>query len=150
MRQHRVYLGTGGAAIKILDLANGEARDSTLNDLYQLGRLVDALDNIHFFLRPCIPTDISELAYDVNVFYACLKANQERLIDRYEPYKKLARMGRWLLDKPELCDYIEEQYFFDLVSWYHIAWMGETVKLTNSVIQSYTNKTDSFDSILKE
>ena len=72
----RVHLGTGGAAVKILDLESGEPRPSTLNDLYHLGRLVDNLDNIHFFLRPCIPTDISEDHYDVNTYYACLKSTE--------------------------------------------------------------------------
>jgi trimethylamine--corrinoid protein Co-methyltransferase len=77
---HRVHLGTGGAAINVLDLDSGEVRPSTLNDLYQLGRLVDALDHIHFFLRPCIPTDLPETAYDVNVFYACLKATAKHVM----------------------------------------------------------------------
>ena len=68
LTEHRVHMGTGGAAIRILDLETGESRPSTLEDLYQLGRLVDSLDNIHFFLRPCIPTDIPPTAYDINVF----------------------------------------------------------------------------------
>ena len=80
LSRHRVHLGTGGAAIKVLDLDSGAARPSTLKDLYQLGRLVDALDNIHFFLRPCIPTDIPETAYDVNVFYACLKSTTKHVM----------------------------------------------------------------------
>jgi len=80
LSRHHVYLGTGGAAIQILDLGSNDVRPSTLNDLYQLGRLVDALDNIHFFLRPCIPTDIPETAYDVNVFYACLKATAKHVM----------------------------------------------------------------------
>jgi len=80
LAQHRVYLGTGGAAVKILDLESGRARSTTLNDLYQLARLVDALDNIHFFLRPCIPTDIPEDEYDANVFYTCLKATGKHVM----------------------------------------------------------------------
>ncbi len=80
LTEHRVHLGTGGAAIRILDLETGESRPSTLKDLYQLGRLVDQLDNIHFFLRPCIPTDIPPTAYDVNVFYACLKATGKHVM----------------------------------------------------------------------
>jgi trimethylamine--corrinoid protein Co-methyltransferase len=63
-----------------VDLESGQVRPSTLNDLYLLGRLVDALDNIHFFLRPCIPTDIPQTAYDVNVFYACLKATSKHVM----------------------------------------------------------------------
>ena len=55
LTRHRVYLGTGGAAVVILDLETGKARSTTLNDMYQLGRLADRLDNIHFFVRPCAP-----------------------------------------------------------------------------------------------
>jgi trimethylamine--corrinoid protein Co-methyltransferase len=80
LTRHRVYLGTGGAAVKILDLENGQVRATTLSDLYQLGRLVDALDNIHFYLRPCIPTDIPVEAYDVNSFFACLKATAKHVM----------------------------------------------------------------------
>lgn len=80
LARNRVHLGTGGAAIKILDLETGQARSSTLRDLYDLGRLVDRLENIHFFLRPCIPTDIPESLYDSNVFYACLKATAKHVM----------------------------------------------------------------------
>ena len=76
----RVHLGTGGAAVKILDLESGDPRPSTLNDLYHLGRLVDRLDNIHFFLRPCIPTDIAEDQYDINTYYACLKSTAKHVM----------------------------------------------------------------------
>ena len=78
--EDKVHLGTGGAAVKILDLETGKPRSSTLNDLYDLGRLVDRLDHIHFFLRPCIPTDIPEVDYDVNMFYACLKATGKHVM----------------------------------------------------------------------
>jgi trimethylamine--corrinoid protein Co-methyltransferase len=80
LEDDRVYLGTGGAAIKIIDLETGESRHTTLKDLYDLGRLVDQLDNIHFFLRPCIPKDIPEAVYDENVFYACLKATAKHVM----------------------------------------------------------------------
>lgn len=80
LEDDRVYLGTGGAAIKILDLETGESRHTTLKDLYDLGRLVDQLNNIHFFLRPCIPKDIPEALYDENVFYTCLKATAKHVM----------------------------------------------------------------------
>jgi trimethylamine--corrinoid protein Co-methyltransferase len=80
LTRHRVYLGTGGAAIRIIDLESGESRSSTLEDLFNLGRLVDNLDNIHFFLRPCIPTDIPETDYDVNCFFASMKATGKHVM----------------------------------------------------------------------
>jgi trimethylamine--corrinoid protein Co-methyltransferase len=80
LTEDRVHLGTGGAAIKILDLETEDPRPSTLDDLYQLGRLVDRLGNIHFFLRPCIPTDIPESECDVNTYYACLKSTAKHVM----------------------------------------------------------------------
>jgi trimethylamine--corrinoid protein Co-methyltransferase len=80
LTEDRVYLGTGGAAIRVIDLETGEYRPTTLKDLYLLARLVDKLDHIHFFLRPCIPTDIPEAAYDVNMFYACLKGTGKHVM----------------------------------------------------------------------
>lgn len=80
LSDNKVHLGTGGAAINILDLETGEVRATTLKDLYQLGRLVDQLENIHFFLRPCIPTDIPAEAYDVNVFYVCMKSTAKHFM----------------------------------------------------------------------
>jgi trimethylamine--corrinoid protein Co-methyltransferase len=77
---HQVHLGTGGASVKILDLESGQARATTLQDLRELGRLVDSLDNIHFFLRPCIPTDIPQSNYDLNVFYTCFKATAKHVM----------------------------------------------------------------------
>jgi trimethylamine--corrinoid protein Co-methyltransferase len=80
LTQHRVYLGTGGAAVKILDLETGEARSTTLADLYQLARLTDSLENIHFFVRPCVPTDIPINKYDANVTFACLKGTAKHFM----------------------------------------------------------------------
>ena len=68
----RVYLGTGGAALTVLDLDTGAARPGTLRDIAQLARLVDGLENVHFYLRPCIPQDIPAGVMDVNQFYAGL------------------------------------------------------------------------------
>ena len=72
MEGKRVYLGTGGAALTVLDLDTGAARPGTLRDLAELAKLVDTLANIHFYLRPCIPQDIPKEAIDVNQFYASL------------------------------------------------------------------------------
>ena len=80
LTENRVYLGTGGAAIKVLDLETGKPRSTTLHDIYQIGRLVDRLNHIHFYLRPCVPTDISESDYDINMFYACLKSTSKHVM----------------------------------------------------------------------
>jgi trimethylamine--corrinoid protein Co-methyltransferase len=92
----QVHMGTGGAAVKILDLQSGEARPTTLKDLYLLGRLVDRLPNIHFFLRPCLPLDVSQQNCDENVFYACFRATGKHVmggVNDVEGFKKALEMA---------------------------------------------------------
>ena len=70
----RVYFGTGGAAVQTLDLESGLYRPSTLLDLHDFTRLQDVLDNISWFTRCCIATDVpGELDLDVNTAYALLR-----------------------------------------------------------------------------
>ena len=80
LTENRVHLGTGGAAIKILDPETGKVRSTTLKDLYDVSQLVDQLDNIHFLVRPCIPTDINEADYDINMYYACLSGSSKHVM----------------------------------------------------------------------
>lgn len=88
LRSRRVHLGTGGAAVLVLDLETGQARESTLRDLYDIGRLVDALDNIHFYLRPVVPRDIDSDIVDVNTFYSALSATTKHVMGGcYFPHK---------------------------------------------------------------
>lgn len=83
-----VYLGTGGAAVKVLDLETGHARDSVLRDIYDLGRLVDTLHNIHFYLRPVVARDMPNDEIDVNTFYACFASTPKHAMGScYFPHK---------------------------------------------------------------
>ena len=66
----RVHLGTGGAAVKIIDLKSQRVRETTLADVANIGRLVDALENIHFYLRACVARDIPAELLDTNTYYA--------------------------------------------------------------------------------
>jgi len=72
MEDKRVYLGTGGAALTVLDLEEEVARPGTLQDIAQIAKLVDALENVHFYLRPCVPQDVPKEVVDINQFYAAL------------------------------------------------------------------------------
>jgi trimethylamine--corrinoid protein Co-methyltransferase len=68
----RVYVGTGGAALKVIDLETGELRPAVLRDVVELARLVDALDNVHFYLVPVYPTDLEKDVVDINTYFAGL------------------------------------------------------------------------------
>ena len=69
----RVHFGTAGAAVHMVDSLTGEYRDSTLADLYDIARLVDSLEHIHFFQRSVVPRDMAEPRdLDLNTCYACV------------------------------------------------------------------------------
>lgn len=70
----RVYMGTGGMAVTVVDIETGQARESCLQDVYNIGRIVDQLDNIHFYLRPCTAHDVPASVYDINCMYAAMQA----------------------------------------------------------------------------
>lgn len=94
LRSRRVHLGTGGAAVLVLDLESGQARESTLRDLYDIGRLVDALDNIHFYLRPVVARDVDSEVIDVNTFYAAMAATTKHVMGGCYFPRKVAELKR--------------------------------------------------------
>ena len=69
-----VFFGTGGAAVNTLDRETGLYRPSTLADLHDFTRLQDALENIAWFTRCCIATDVPDMYdLDVNTAYALMR-----------------------------------------------------------------------------
>jgi alpha-amylase/alpha-mannosidase (GH57 family) len=70
----------------------------------------------------------------------CLRANRERQINRYPVYKKLVNMAEWLEQNYDSLAYINSQFIYDILVWYHLAWMGETIKLSDSRIKHLIEK----------
>ena len=69
----RVYFGTAGAAVTMVNARTGEYRDSTTQDLYNIARVVDALEHVHFFQRTVVCRDLTNPAeMDFNTAYACV------------------------------------------------------------------------------
>ncbi len=73
-----VHIGTGGAAVQVLDAANGSYRHSTLQDLHDLMRILEASSNIHYGVRPVVARDLEDpFELDINTAFACLKATSK-------------------------------------------------------------------------
>ena len=67
----RVYYGTAGAAVHVVDVEGRNYRESTVQDLHDAARIVETLDNVHFFQRPMVCRDIPEnREMDLNTIYA--------------------------------------------------------------------------------
>ena len=69
----KVHFGTAGAAVHMVDAETGAYREGTLADLYDIARLVDRLDHIHYFQRSIVARDMVEPRdLDLNTCYACV------------------------------------------------------------------------------
>jgi trimethylamine--corrinoid protein Co-methyltransferase len=68
----QVHLGTGGSALQVLDIDTAKIRPAILQDIGEIARLVDFLENVNFYLLPVYPTDIPDGQVEINRFYAAL------------------------------------------------------------------------------
>ncbi|OQW73774.1 MAG: glycoside hydrolase [Proteobacteria bacterium ST_bin11] len=74
----------------------------------------------------------------------CRKANRERQIERYPAFRRLTEMADWLEGHQDSVNYLNAQFISDILVWYHLAWMGETVKLTDKRVKRLIEKANGF------
>ena len=59
----------------------------------------------------------------------CFRCNQATMIDSYPAYQHLQRTAEHFSDTDDGdLVYLSPQYFADLLMWYHLTWLGETVR----------------------
>ncbi len=75
---------------------------------------------------------------------ACLRANEHRLVHRFAPFRQLVDMAKWYLEHPTALSYLRDEFIIDLLVWYHLAWMGETVRRKDKRIQRLQEKARFF------
>ncbi|MEM7301382.1 MAG: trimethylamine methyltransferase family protein [Pseudomonadota bacterium] len=76
----KVHYGTAGAAVHLVDVEKREYRESRLQDIYDAARMVESLDNIHFFQRPMVARDLEDpFDLDINTLYACLSGTSKHI-----------------------------------------------------------------------
>jgi alpha-amylase/alpha-mannosidase (GH57 family) len=68
---------------------------------------------------------------------ACLRAQRKNLIERFGPYLELATIAETLAT-PERVMYASDQLIHDLAVWYHLAWIGETVRRSDARVAALT------------
>jgi alpha-amylase/alpha-mannosidase (GH57 family) len=74
---------------------------------------------------------------------ACLRAQREHLIERFPPYLELVQLAE-TFNTPERVAYASDQYLRDLAVWYHLAWLGETVRRTEPLAERLGNRERDF------
>lgn len=80
----------------------------------------------------------------LNLMEACLRANSKRIIKRFPAFERLAELAEFHRQKPELQRYVSQHFLVDLLVWYHLGWMGESIRRESLVIQSLQEKAEQF------
>ncbi|MDM8560438.1 glycoside hydrolase family 57 protein [Candidatus Parabeggiatoa sp. HSG14] len=74
----------------------------------------------------------------------CLRSNEERLIQRFKPYQELVELVASFKQNPKVVTYLGEQYFVDILMWYHLAWLGEIVRRNDPRVKALIEKEHGF------
>ena len=76
----KVYYGTAGAAVQTLDLETELYRPSTVQDCYNFAKLGDKMENLAWFSRTCVGTDVEDIIEaDINQAYALTSGTSKHI-----------------------------------------------------------------------
>ncbi|HZF16441.1 MAG TPA: glycoside hydrolase family 57 protein [Steroidobacteraceae bacterium] len=70
---------------------------------------------------------------------ACLKANRERVIERFAPFQQLAALAARFLE-PGSASYVSDDFLADLALWYHLGWLGESIRRSDTRVAALMKK----------
>ncbi len=111
-------------------------------DQFATGRLRDPL--LRLLARESLD-DVTAEDRDL-VLDRCFRANHDKMVAPFPAYQRLREFFEFADDRgaPGL-GYLSGQYLADLLTWYHLAWSGETVRREYALIPSLMAKGAGFD-----
>lgn len=80
----------------------------------------------------------------LSLINAFLRANETRVIERFPDYKRLADIAHWVADKHDSSEYLSNQFLADLVTWFHLGWLAETVRRDHPLVKRLQDKGSGF------
>src|ERR1700749_1118375 len=72
-----------------------------------------------------------------------LRAQRKQMIERFGPYLELATIAETLATLERVA-YASDQLIHDLAVWYHLAWLGETVRRSDPLVSDLTERGRGF------
>jgi len=76
---------------------------------------------------------------------ACFRSNHTKMIAPYPAYKRLHELFTRLQDEGDTAlSYLSGQYMSDLLTWYHLAWCGESVRREHTLPVRLMSKAEGF------
>jgi alpha-amylase/alpha-mannosidase (GH57 family) len=110
-------------------------------DQFATGKLRDPL------LRLLIHENSAELTEENRqlAFDACFLSNHTKMISPYPAYKRLWELFKVLQTESDTSlSYLSGQYVADLLTWYHLAWCGESVRREHALVARLMSKAEGF------
>jgi len=74
----------------------------------------------------------------------CLRINRERVVARFPAYQRLTELAEPFLSNCTDLLYVSDQLLSDLLFWYHLGWMGETVRRSDLRVQRWQEQGNNF------
>ena len=110
-------------------------------DQFATGRLRDPL------LRVLVHEDSCALSAEQRqlILDACFRSNHTKMIAPYPAYKRLSELfNRLQADGEAALSYLSGQFMADLLTWYHLAWCGESVRREHTLVVRLMSKAEGF------
>ncbi|MDX8397976.1 MAG: glycoside hydrolase family 57 protein [Mariprofundaceae bacterium] len=82
-------------------------------------------------------------AQQTSILESCFRLNHERNLHRYPDYSRLWNLSEHA-QAHDSVEYLGGYYFTDLVTWYHLGWLAETVREKNFVARRLIEKGKHF------
>ncbi|MFZ2540916.1 MAG: glycoside hydrolase family 57 protein [Gallionella sp.] len=127
------------AVVNFVPILLDQLEDYT--DQFATGRLRDPLLRLLVHEDSCdlSPTQ-RQLALD-----ACFRSNHTKMISPYPAYKRLLELFTRLQTDGEIAlSYLSGQYVADLLTWYHLAWCGESIRRDHALVARLMSKAEGF------
>lgn len=76
---------------------------------------------------------------------ACFRSNHTKMVAPYPAYKRLHELfNRLQTDGEAALSYLSDQFMADLLTWYHLAWCGESVRRERTLVVRLMSKAEGF------
>jgi alpha-amylase/alpha-mannosidase (GH57 family) len=112
------------------------------------GRIAEHLDSGAALPDPVLallgPSEVPQASAErLELLRTCLRAQRKNMIERFAPYLELATLAETFAT-PARIGYASDQFMHDLAVWYHLAWLGETVRRSDPLVAALTAQGRAF------
>ena len=81
----------------------------------------------------------------IEIINWCARAHEKHTIQRFSEFYRLIKISDLVLDNSQAVAYLNDQYFFDLLVWFHLGWLAEHVRRSDVRIKRLLNKKNTFN-----